>query len=70
MVSTVAQVRGWSGPLAAGLSSTSGRDPQPLELARETLERIQTLGTVRCIHSISASLVQPPNLRESSTMPK
>ena len=69
VASTVAQVRGWSGPLAAGLSSTSGREPQPLELARETLERIQTLGTVRCKDSISASLLQPPNLHESSTTP-
>lgn len=69
-MSIVAQVRGWSGPLVAGLSSTSGRDPQPLELARETLERIQTLGTVRRIHSISAFLLQPPILHESSTRPK
>lgn len=29
-------------------SSSAALNPQPLELARETVERIQTLGTVSC----------------------
>lgn len=47
VISSGAQVRGYSGPLASGVSSMTSSsalgNPRPLELARETVERIQTL---------------------------
>ncbi len=40
------QVRGYNGPLFSAASSAPLLNPKPLVLARETVERIQTLGTV------------------------
>lgn len=46
----VSQLRGYNGPLGSGApcySSSGARvNPRPLDIARETVERIQTLGTV------------------------
>ena len=50
-------MRGYSGPLGSGPASNASStapllNPQPLQLARETVERIQTLGTVLLLASV------------------